>query len=488
MKKIRPLFYTVCSVIILLFENTILFAQNTSRPNILFLLTDDQSYHTIHALGNDEIITPNMDQLAREGTSFMQTRIMGGLNGAICSPSRAMIMSGRNLFHLRKDGAYIPESDITLPELFRANGYITFETGKWHQDKKSFNRSFTEGDNIFLGGMTPYETGGQYRPKLYHYDSTGEYNQPFWGKDFSSVYFADAAVQFLNRQQQSDQPFLMYVAFTSPHDPRTAPNWYGHSYHPEEVSLPENFLPEHPFDNGELTIRDEVLLPFPRTETAVRTEIAKYYSMISEVDHQIGRILEALRKSGKDKNTIIVFAGDNGLAVGQHGLLGKQNPYEHSIRVPLIFSGRGIPKGRQINSYVYLHDIYPTLCQLAGIPAPPTVEGNSMSDAFTSKSFRGRDHAFFAYINLQRAIVKDGFKMAVYNVENKPYTQLFDLKNDPLEKKNLATESGYKNRLASMTTLLNKTMKALDDFCDLDKPGWGYPKKMTYQEVLKLNE
>lgn len=486
--KLRFFFFPLIFQFLLLSINNTLCAQKVNKPNIIFFLTDDQSYHTIQALGNSEIHTPNMDKLANEGTAFMQARIMGGLNGAICMPSRAMIMSGRNLFHLHKDGSYIPDSDITLPELFRANGYTTFETGKWHQDKKSFNRSFDEADNIFFGGMTPYETGGQYRPKLYHYDGTGEYNQPFWGNDFSSVYFADAAVQFLNRQQQSDQPFLMYVAFTSPHDPRTAPSWYGHSYHPEEVSLPENFLPEHPFDNGELVIRDEVLLPFPRTEQAVRTEIAKYYSMISEVDHQIGRILDALKKTGKDKNTIIVFAGDNGLAVGQHGLLGKQNPYEHSIKIPLIFSGRGIPKGRKINSYVYLHDIYPTLCQLAGIPVPSTVGGKSMSDAFTSKPFKGREFSFFAYINLQRAIVKDDYKLALYNVEGKSYTRLFNLKDDPLEMKNLADDPAYKDRLNSMTALLGHTMKELNDFCDLDKPGWGYPKKMTYQEVLKLNE
>lgn len=461
---------------------------NNLKPNIIVILTDDQRYQTIHALGNSEIVTPNMDQLAKEGTSFMQTRIMGGLNGAICSPSRAMIMSGRTLFHLRKDGAYIPASDITFPELFRANGYTTFETGKWHQDKSSFNRSFEYGENIFFGGMTPYETGGQYRPKLYHYDSSGQYNQPFWGNDFSSVSFADAAVRFIETQQSSKKPFLMYVSFTSPHDPRTAPSWYGHSYHPDDVSLPENFLPEHPFDNGELEIRDEVLLPFPRTALAVRKEIAKYYSMISEVDYQIGRIWEALKKSGKDKNTIVVFAGDNGLAVGQHGLLGKQNPYEHSIRVPLIFTGPGIPKGKQIDEYVYLHDIYPTLCHLADIPVPRSVEGTSLAGAFTSRIFKGRDHTFFAYINIQRAIVTEGYKLAMYNVKGKLHKQLFNLKTDPLEMDNLITDVKYKARVLQMTGLLKTTMKDLDDFCDLDKPGWGYPGKLRYEEILKLNE
>ncbi|HVW60359.1 MAG TPA: sulfatase-like hydrolase/transferase [Puia sp.] len=458
-----------------------------SKPNVLVILTDDQRYSTIHALGNEEIITPNMDKLVREGTAFTQAHIQGGLSGAICCPSRAMLMSSRGLFHLRRDGAYVPSTDTTFPELFRANGYITFETGKWHQDKACYNRSFTTGDNIMFGGMNPPETGGQYRPRLHHYDSSGQYKTPFWGEDFSSIYFADAAVDFLHRQQDSRQPFLMYVAFTSPHDPRTPPTWYGHSYRPEDVSLPADYLPEHPFDNGELVIRDETLLPFPRPKNAVRTEIAKYYSMISEVDYQIGRILDALKQTGRDKNTIIVFAGDNGLAVGEHGLLGKQNPYECSIRVPLVFAGKGVPAGKRINGYVYLNDIYPTLCEMAGLTPPRTVEGQSMAGAFGKKGFKGRDHVFFAYLNLQRAVVKDDFKLVRYNVNGQDHLQLFDLKADPSELRNLADQKAFGHVQASLTALLSKTMKEEGDFCDPDKPGWGAPKKWTPEEVMKLH-
>lgn len=459
-----------------------------NRPNILVIITDDQRYQTIHAMGNNEIITPNMDKLVNEGTVFTQAHIMGGLSGAICCPSRAMIMSSRSLFHLHKDGEYIPASDSTFPELFRNNGYTTFETGKWHQDKESFMRSFTKGDNIFFGGMNPPQTGGQYRPRLYHYDSTGQYKEPFWGSTFSSVYFADAAVNFLKTERENKQPFLMYVAFTSPHDPRTPPTWYGHSYHTNDVSLPANYLPEHPFDNGELKIRDETLLPFPRTKDAVRTEVAKYYGMISEVDYQIGRILKMLKETGKDKNTIIVFAGDNGLAVGGHGLLGKQNPYECSMRVPLIFGGPGIPKGKRVNGLVYLNDIYPALCNLAGLHIPATVEGKSMVSAFGKNNFPGREKVFFAYLNLQRAIVQNGFKLIRYNVNGQSHTQLFNLNTDYLEMHNLADENKFQNKVETMTSLLNKTMKQLNDFCDMDKPGWGHPQKWTHADVIKLNQ
>ncbi len=463
-------------------------SQAVDKPNILVIITDDQRYNTIHATGNNEITTPTMDKLVDEGTTFTEAHIMGGLSGAICQPSRAMIISGRSLFHLHKDGSYVPESDKTFPELFRSHGYVTFETGKWHQDKATYNRAFTTGDNILFGGMNPPATGGQYRPRLNHYDSSGQYKDPFWGDHYSSVYFADAAVNFLEQQQNSNQPFLMYVAFTSPHDPRTPPSWYGHSYHTDDVSLPENYLPEHPFDNGELRIRDEMLLPIPRTKEAVQREVAKYYSMVSEVDFQIGRVLDALKSTGKEKNTIIVLAGDNGLAVGDHGLLGKQNPYEGSMRVPLIFQGPGVPKGKQVDRYVYLNDIYPTLCDLTGIEAPNTVEGMSLAPAFGNKPFEGRDKVFFAYLNLQRAIVKDGFKLIRYNVNGQSHVQLFNLNADHLEMHNLAGENQYQGKLASMTDLLNKTMKELDDFCDMDKPGWGYPVKWTHTDVDALNE
>jgi arylsulfatase A-like enzyme/lysophospholipase L1-like esterase len=455
-----------------------------NKPNILVILTDDQSYETIHALGNKEIVTPNMDLLVKNGTTFTQAHIMGGLSGAICCPSRAMLMSSRSLFHLRKDGQYIPASDRTFPELFRAKGYTTFATGKWHQDKATFNRSFSEGDNIFFGGMLRPDRGGQYRPELNHYDSSGQYQQPFFGDDFSSVYFADAAIGFLKKQQESENPFLMYVAFTSPHDPRTPPSWYGHSYRPDEISLPLNFLPEHPFDNGELRIRDETLLPFPRTKAAVKEEMAKYYSMVSEADYQIGRILAMLKKTGKDKNTIVVFAGDNGLSVGQHGLMGKQNPYESAIRVPLVFTGPGIPKNKRVAEYVYLNDIYPTLCHLTGTPVPATVEGKSMGAAFGNGPFKGRDQVFFAYLNLQRAVVENGFKLVLYNVNGQSHTQLFNLKEDHFELHNLAEKSEFKAKVEAMTALLNTTMKQLDDFCDLDKPGWGHPRKWTSDESV----
>lgn len=253
----------------------------------------------------------------------------------------------------------IPVSQITLPEHLKNNGYRTFATGKWHSDHASFARSFTEGDNIFFGGMHPYEENGHCAPRLHHFDPTGKYDEPpFVGQNFSSKMYADAAINFLKTTEHNNQPFMAFVSFTSPHDPRNILPDYGKKYCPAELSVPDNFLPEHPFDNGELNIRDEQLLPVPRTPEQLMKELSLYYGMVSEVDLQIGRVVDALEESGNMDNTIIVFASDNGLAMGQNGLIGKQSLYEHSVGVPMaIITPDGLSSGKRSDALCYLYDL-----------------------------------------------------------------------------------------------------------------------------------
>jgi arylsulfatase A-like enzyme len=456
------------------------------RPNVLFILTDDQRYNTIHALGNNEIETPAIDKLVEKGVTFTYTFYMGALTAPVCMPSRAMLLTGKNLFSIRQDGSYIPEAHITMPEYFRINGYETFGTGKWHQDKESFNRSFSAGDNIFLGGMHSYKTNGHFEPILHHYDESGIYNQPFVSDNFSSVCFTNATIDFI-RTYNSEKPFFVYVSFTSPHDPRTPPNEYGKKYRPDDVSLPDNFLPEHPFDNGALNIRAESLIPFPRTEQDVKTEIAKYYGMISEVDFQIQRIIDVLKENGKIDNTIIVFTSDNGLAVGQHGLLAKQNQYEHSIRIPLIISGPGIPTNQKRNSYVYIHGLFATLCDLVGLNIPRTVETKSFKKIIFNPNEQWRKKVLTCYSDKQRAIRYNEFKLIAYNINGVSRVQLFNLIDDPWELNDLSIDPKYEKLKNDLLTDLKKEMMSANDFCDLDKNGWGYPKNLTQEQLKNIN-
>ncbi|WP_411274989.1 sulfatase-like hydrolase/transferase [Daejeonella sp.] len=452
--------------------------------NILVLYSDDQSYNTLGILGNKEIYTPNLDKLAQQGVFFTQAHVMGGHQGAVCIPSRVMMLSGRYLNRLPKDGAVIPDSIITLPEVLQQKGYTTFHTGKWHSDKISHNRIFKTGNNIFFGGMHFPDGGGQEHPAVFKYDASGEYgiSNKILSNTFSSELYADAAVEFLTSAKAKADPFYCYVAFTSPHDPRTPPKKYRDMYKAEKISLPPNFLTQHPFDNGDLNVRDEKLITHPRTEADVKREIALYYGMVSEMDAQVGRILQALDKAGLRENTVIVFAGDNGLAVGQHGLVGKQNLYEHSIRVPMIISGPGIKKNVKTDAFAYLSDISPTLYDYLNIIPPATVEAKSLLPILYNPETSVRASMYNVYGHWSRSIkTRDGFKMILYNVKGKLTTQLFNLIDDPWEMKNLAWNPKYSGKLTELRNLLKREMSAAHDDLNIDLPDWGRkPNQKSY--------
>jgi arylsulfatase A-like enzyme len=231
------------------------------------------------------------------------------------------------------------------------------------------------------------------------------------------------------------------------------PQKYMEMYDTAKIALPANFMSEHPFDNGDMRIRDEVLLGFPRNKQEVKMEILRYYAMITHLDEQIGRVIEALKKNGLYENTIIVFAADNGLAVGQHGLLGKQNLYEHSLKVPLVFAGKGFEAGKKEERFTYLHDIFPTLCELTKIPIPASVESQSVL------SEKKRDVMFYAYRHLQRAVRKDNFKLIEYHVNGVETMQLFDLKNNSWEINNLVNNPKYSKMVDEMRKLLREQKK-----------------------------
>lgn len=450
--------------------------QNSKPKNVLILYSDDHSYHALGAMGNKEVKTPNLDKLAASGMLFRQTHVMGGHQGAVCIPSRVMLLTGRLVNRLPGDGGTIPDSLVALPEVLRAKGYTTFHTGKWHSDKASHGRFFSAGGDIFFGGMHFEKDGGQPHPTVYRFDSTGNYpvNRRRIADTFSSSLYAENTIRFLDSKTAHDNPFFCYVAFTSPHDPRTPPAEFAKLYNPANINLPPNFLPQHPFDDGDMNVRDEQLFPRPLTKTMMQQDIANYYGMISEMDYQVGRILEALERNGLRENTIIVFAGDNGLAVGQHGLLGKQNLYEHSIRVPMIMSGPGIPKGSTYDGFNYLSDIAPTLYDYLGVGRPATVEGRSHFSVFKQPRQFVRSIIYNVYGHWSRSFKSaDGFKLILYNVEGVMHAQLFNLRKDPWEMQDLSAQPEYRQKVAELTNLLSKEMAATHDNLDVNLPNWG---------------
>jgi arylsulfatase A-like enzyme len=182
--------------------------------------------------------------------------------------------------------------------------------------------------------------------------------------------------------------------------------------------------------------------------------------MISHLDDAFGRLLAALQAKGCLDDTIVIMAGDNGLAVGQHGLMGKQNLYDHSVRVPLVFAGPGIPAGQRRDALVYLLDIFPTLCELAGMEAPGSVEGMSLGPCLDDPAVRLRDSLYLAYEKSIRGITDARHKLIEYACGR---TQLFDLSGDPAEMVNLADHPSSQATLVNMRTRLVRLAEEWSD-------------------------
>lgn len=445
------------------------------RPNILFFLTDDQRFDTIRALGNEHIHTPNIDALIAEGTVFTHAHIPGGTVGAICMPSRAMLNTGRTLFHIKDSGESIPNEHVLLGETLKQEGYNTFGTGKWHNGKDAFSRSFNDGAEIYFGGMADH-----WNVPAYHFDPTGKYDMtkvvkdPFnsnevskqnfdhiTGGKHSSELFCEASIEWLNNYV-SDNPFYMYISLLAPHDPRTMPDEFLNMYDPEDIVLPPSFMEEYEFDFGVCGIRAEKLAAYPRQRAEIKRHIAEYYGMISHLDHEFGKVVQALKDNGLYDNTVIIFASDNGLALGQHAYMAKQYCYEHALRVPLIFAGNGIPKGEVRSQFAYIHEIFPTICDMIGIDTPETVEGESLLPIMQN-NIKGRKYLYGGYGGLCRSVKDSRYKLIEYRYDGKQRRQLFDLQNDPYEINDISSDGEYADKIVELETKMREFGTEWDD-------------------------
>ena len=450
-----------------------------TKPNIVLLLTDDLTYRAIHALGNGQVKTPNIDRLAASGATFTHAYNMGGWNGAICTASRSMLIGGRFLWRTNQYRQQWSQHDSvalanTWPKMMERAGYDTYMTGKWHVDAPAERVFMTTAhiragmpkDAYGSGKMTKaFAAGSLTNRNTFANTMPNGYNRPlsatdsswsptdrskggYWegGKHWSEV-AADDALGFIGRAAQiKNTPFFMYVAFNAAHDPRQSPGEFLDMYPLESIQLPASFQPDYPY-HQEIGVgpqlRDEALAPFPRTPLAIKTHLREYYALISHLDAQIGKIMDDLRAKGLLENTYVFFTSDHGLAVGRHGLLGKQNMYDHSLRPPLLMAGPGVKPGMVVEQDVYYQDIMPTALALAGIQKPAFVEFNSLLPLANGiQSGKSYPAIYGAYTNTQRMIRQDGFKLIAYPKADK--FLLFDLTKDPEEMTNLADKPDYK--------------------------------------------
>ncbi len=423
-------------------------AESKPRPNVLFLFADDMRADSIAALGNPVVKTPNLDSLVKRGFAMRNAYCLGGNSAAVCTPSRNMLLSGKAFFRWKdfappnnpkQKGGIAPGDGPNFPLSMKGAGYFTYHHGKKGNTAPLIQAKFD---------VNKYLTNDEAERR------SGEPGQEI----------VDDAITFLRERPADAKPFFMYLAFGNPHDPRVAAQKYLDQYDRDSIPLPKNFRPVHPFDNGEMTVRDEKLLPWPRTEADVRRTLHEYYATITALDFHIGRLLESLRQAGQLDNTIVLFSADQGIAVGSHGLLGKQNLYDAGMKAPLIFAGPGIPRGES-QALLYLLDIYPTVCDLVGAALPDGIDGVSFKQVIHGQSQTSRKELFLSYLGVQRAIRNERWKLIRYPQVD--ITQLFDLQADPDEMHNLASDSTQSERVKIMLLRLSGLQQAWGDTAPL---------------------
>jgi arylsulfatase A-like enzyme len=462
-------------------------ADKPTRPNFLFILTDDQEPQTLGVYGNTICSTPNIDRIAKEGMLFHDAHHMGSWSGAVCRPSRTMIQSGRGVWNIPgsrgkgKGGA--PDAKAvaaqSMAAVFNAAGYDTFRTCKRGNTFNEANEHFT----------VRHDSSDQRQPE-------------------GSNWHGQRAMDFLNERDAANDsdPFLMFFGFSHPHDPRNGRpellEKYGAvnlkdpptTFNPKAPPLQISYLPEQPFFHGHPGLRDEYKVPgvmASRTEAAVRNENGRSYACIENIDNEVGRVLDKLEAMGQLDNTYVIFTADHGMSVGRHAFMGKQNLYEHTWRVPFLVRGPGIKAGSEASGFIYLMDVLPTLVDLAGIEGSKEMDGLSFRPVLEGKTDRIRDIMYGVYCGgtkpgMRSVKTSDGWKLIKYDVMDGEVreTQLFNLNENPDElliehhdpkviamtgntpKKNqidLAEDPKHAAKRKEMEALLLKQMKAWKD-------------------------
>jgi arylsulfatase A-like enzyme len=467
---VQELFMSRFLLIVLLTGSEVEAAAASEKPNILFIFADDQAFDTVHQTGNPEIQTPHIDRLVNRGMTFTHAYNQGGWHGAVCVASRTMMVTGQFLWH-----AHAVENELQTdwvaerklwPQMMTASGYQTFFSGKWHVKVPA--PDIFEVARHVRGGMPKQTDAGYDRPQSRQDKTWKPWDKErggFWegGRHWSEV-LGDDAVDYMNVAANDDRPFFMYLAFNAPHDPRQSPQKFVNRYPVDQIQVPKDFLPVYPWNIGSNRIRDEKLAPFPRTKYSVQVNRQEYYAIITHMDEQIGRILAALEETGQADNTWIFFTADHGLACGHHGLLGKQNMYDHSMRVPFVVCGPTVTQGTQNGQRIYLQSVMATALELANAEHADHVEFESLTGHLNNPSDEPRGVAYGAYTHTQRMITVDQYKLILYPEISKRL--LFNLHHDPLEINDLSemTEllSVQKALFATLLREQNRTGDTLD--------------------------
>ncbi len=435
-----------------------LFALAADRPNILVLIADDHASYVYGAYGNDKAKTPNLDRLAEQGVRFNRAFV----NCPFCTASRQSLLTGKlpHSIGVTRLRTPLPEETTTLAEVFKGQGYRTAAIGKMH-----FNSNLKHGFDYRLDHREhrewlkenppkPVPEGVEVLPQWKPFQDhariwlNGMY-VPYgaYDKDMAGTWFAQKAQEFL--EEESVDPFFMFVSFYEPHSPFRFPIEYKDLYDPSTFKVPE----VGPEDDWQIPAIFRDL-----TDEEIQKINASYYTSTAFMDKNIGLVLDTLENTGQADNTFVVYFGDHGYSLGHHGRIEKHTFYEESVHAPLVYrlpdQSRG---GSTVDAMVEFIDIFPTLTEFAGVPNPEGIEGQSLLPLIKGESDQGRKYIFSEQTTTEEAMIRtdrykyiytsgkrerdDGYKTGL------PLTGreriLFDMEKDPGEFHNLAIEPAY---------------------------------------------
>jgi arylsulfatase A-like enzyme len=421
----------------------------TDRPNIILILSDDQRFDDLGVAGNEVLSTPNLDMFANQGVRFTNAFV----TSAMCAPSRASLLTGQYMSrHGVRDFA-TPLSraafDLSFPALLRKFGYRTGFIGKF-----AIGSPETHGPELALPADRFDFWFGFPQDLSYYQEVNGH---PI----HLTRLLADTAIEFL-KSNPPNRPFFLGLSFKAPHGPHDyfdpdLPDWYAK----EEFSLPENFS-ERIYESHPEFLKNSLNGFGDRdAQEFITNRLHAAYRLITGMDIAIGRLLRAVDELGIEGQTTIIFSSDNGDIRGNHALKGKWIPYEEAIRVPLLIRDPRTPlelRGTTNDKMVLNVDLAPTILSMAGLSAPPSMQGKDLGPLLVGESGRWRSEWFYEHtyarppdvvIARSEAVRSDSWKYIRY-LEKPPFEQLFDLHNDPGENHNLAGDLQYRDTLEDM--------------------------------------
>lgn len=437
--------------------------EDSGKPNVLFIAIDDLNDWVACLDGHPQVKTPNIDRLASRGTLFTNAHTQS----PICNPSRTSILTG---YRPSTTGVYglspwirdVPELKdiVTLPQYFSKNGYTTYSTGKIFHG--GYGRRENDTEFQILGPGSRVKT--KPAEKLIGETPGGNHLLMDWGsfplekEDTSDWEVASWAVEILDSVPSN--PFFLSVGFFLPHVPLYSPEEWFDLYPKESIEMPpilENDRADTPrsswYNHWDLP---EPRLKWIREQQQDTSLVRSYLAAISFVDSQVGRVLDALEKNELEKNTIVVLWSDHGYHLGEKEITGKNTLWERSTRVPLIFAGQGIGKGKKVNAPVELLDVYPTLNALCGFPEKTDLEGHSLVPQLGDNTANRAWPAITTNNHNNHAIRTEDWRYIQYADGSE---ELYDMKNDPNEWKNLAGEKKITEIMEAHRKWIPKTNK-----------------------------